>query len=253
MKKFLTVALVMSCLSVGCSTKPVDGEAPTDSVTANTVPELPGTLSDAPSDNSVPVANVEPEHAAEPTTTAAAPDVKTTPQEEAPAAPAPEKIAKTESEATHEPGTYEVKKGDTLMQIAFQVYGDVFQWKKIYSDNKDRVSDPMHLTKGTHLRVDTTAVDDYYAGFDRYLIKNGDTLGIISDDVYGTTKKWKKLWKSNEKMVRDPNRIFAGFFLRYLLSEDEKNEALKLKESKPKPLATDSTPPARTPSSTQKQ
>ena len=48
-----------------------------------------------------------------------------------------------------------------------------------------------------------------------YLIKRGDTLGVISNDVYGTTRKWKKLWENNRQLIKDPNKIYAGFYLYY--------------------------------------
>jgi nucleoid-associated protein YgaU len=110
---------------------------------------------------------------------------------------------------------YEVKGGDTLMKIAFMVYGDVYQWRRILDANSDRISDPARLVKGTQLKVDNAPNNSYYDGYERYLIKSGDTLGIISGDIYGTQSKWKDLWKMNDGLVKDPNRIYAGFFLRY--------------------------------------
>jgi LysM repeat protein len=116
---------------------------------------------------------------------------------------------------------YQVQSGDTLMKIAFKVYGDVYQWRKVLDDNSDRISDPAHLVRGTQLRVDHAANESYYDGFERYLIKYGDTLGTISSDIYGTARKWRDLWKMNDGLVKDPNRIYAGFFLRYTAGEGE--------------------------------
>ena len=48
---------------------------------------------------------------------------------------------------------------------------------------------------------------------DPYLIKLGDTLGLISKSKYGTVKKWRSIWDNNKPMIRDPNLIFAGFTL----------------------------------------
>ena len=42
-----------------------------------------------------------------------------------------------------------------------------------------------------------------------------NTLGTISNDVYGTTHKWKRLWENNRQLIKDPNRIYAGFYLFY--------------------------------------
>jgi nucleoid-associated protein YgaU len=114
---------------------------------------------------------------------------------------------------------YEVRGGDTLMKIAFMVYGDVYQWRRILDSNSDRISDPARLVKGTQLKVENAPNESYYDGYERYLIKTGDTLGVISNDVYGTTSKWRDLWKMNDGLVKDPNRIYAGFFLRYTTPE----------------------------------
>jgi nucleoid-associated protein YgaU len=149
---------------------------------------------------------------------------------------------------------YEVQGGDTLMKIAFKVYGDVYQWRKVLDDNSDRISDPGRLVKGTQLKVDNAPNEDYYNGYERYLIKSGDTLGIISDDVYGTQKKWKQLWKMNDGLVKDPNRIYAGFFLRYTMSEEDRQDAERMKSMQSAPPLAGSEDPAaaeRNPSAVQ--
>jgi nucleoid-associated protein YgaU len=141
------------------------------------------------------------------------------------AAPSSAPVAQEDHSAPTAPATgggselYEVKSGDTLMKVAFMVYGDVYQWRKILEANADRISDPARLVKGTQLKVDNAPNDSYYNGYERYLIKSGDTLGVISGDIYGSKNKWKDLWKMNDGLVKDPNRIYAGFFLRYTAPE----------------------------------
>lgn len=113
--------------------------------------------------------------------------------------------------------TYTVQQGDTLMKIAFETYGDLYRWKEIYEANRDKISNPNAVPRGTRLKIDRPATP---AAIDRngekYLIKRGDTLGSISGEVYGTIKKWRKLWENNRQLIRDPNKIFAGFYLYYL-------------------------------------
>jgi nucleoid-associated protein YgaU len=148
---------------------------------------------------------------------------------------------------------YEVRGGDTLMKIAFMVYGDVYQWRKILDANSDRITDPARLVKGTQLKVDNAANDSYYNGFEKYLIKSGDTLGLISGDIYGSKSKWKDLWKMNDGLVKDPNRIYAGFFLRY--TQPEGGKPLAKEEAEPAqdaaPVAGGADPAVRNPSSFQ--
>lgn len=114
---------------------------------------------------------------------------------------------------------YTVQKNDTLMWIAFKVYGDYGMWKKIRAANPG--------IKNTGLAAGTKIV--YEAPAERfawnpkgspYLIVNGDTLGKVSTKVYGNTKKWRSIWNNNKPMIKDPNLIFAGFTLYYLPDGD---------------------------------
>ncbi len=117
---------------------------------------------------------------------------------------------------------YPVNSGDTLMKIAFEVYGDLYQWRRIYETNKDKVSDPNRLAKGMVLKVEKPGSPvQIDRNGEQYLIKNGDTLGSISGDLYGTRSKWKKLWENNRQLIKDPNKIFAGFTLYYTMTPEE--------------------------------
>jgi nucleoid-associated protein YgaU len=138
---------------------------------------------------------------------------------------------------------YTVQEGDTLMKIAFETYGDLYQWRRIYEGNRDRIQDPNAVPKGTVIKVEkpasAVAID---RNGEKYLIKPGDTLGRISNDVYGTQSKWRKLWENNRQLIRDPNKIFAGFYLYYVITPEEQQQ----KETNPAPLAGSGTdaPPA---------
>lgn len=111
---------------------------------------------------------------------------------------------------------YSVKHGDTLMKIAFEVYGDVYKWKDLFEANKDLIKDPNSISAGISLKIDKSsgsASSDKNG--ERYLIKKGDTLGKISNELYGTQSKWKEIWENNKQLIKNPNRIFAGFYLYY--------------------------------------
>lgn len=47
-----------------------------------------------------------------------------------------------------------------------------------------------------------------------YTVLNNDTLEKISQKVYGTSKKWKKIYEANSDRLKDPNRIYAGQVLK---------------------------------------
>ena len=134
---------------------------------------------------------------------------------------------------TGQMANYTVQKGDTLMKIAFSLYGDIRHWKNIFELNKDVIKKSANqLTAGLQLKYDKPAADPAVEkNGDPYLIKKGDTLGTIADDVYAKKTMWKKIFENNRTLIRDPNRIYAGFYLYYQISEEEKRaaEAIKAK------------------------
>lgn len=107
---------------------------------------------------------------------------------------------------------YRVQKGDTMMMIAFKIYGDYRKWKDIKEWNKD----VKKIGEGVELKY---MVPDQKFGWMPsglpYLIKTADTLGTISKDKYGTPKKWKSIYDNNRPLIRNPNLIFAGFTIYY--------------------------------------
>lgn len=130
---------------------------------------------------------------------------------------------------------YRVKKGDTLMKIAFEQYGDLYRWKEIYESNRANIKDPNHVPPGTQLTLNGAGMVTIERNGESYLIKRGDTLGVISNDVYGTTRKWKKLWENNRQLIKDPNKIYAGFYLYYVpegkLTHEDVAPGLKKEDS----------------------
>ncbi len=145
-------------------------------------------------------------------------------------APAPVVASALAAPSTGELGTYDVKKGDTLMKIAFELYGDVLKWKSLYETNKDALKNANVLQASMKLKYEKPASEPVItkAG-DPYKIKKGDTLGTIADDIYGKKSKWKQLWENNRLLITDPNRIYAGFYLYYQITEQEKQEAEEIK------------------------
>lgn len=115
-------------------------------------------------------------------------------------------------------GEYKVEKGETLMMIAFKIYGDYSKWREIANMNPKAKS---AVAKGMVLKFKAPAEKFVWnpAG-EPYLIKKGDTLGSVSHERYGTPRKWKKVWENNKPLIKNPNLIFAGFTL-YTLPENQ--------------------------------
>lgn len=107
---------------------------------------------------------------------------------------------------------YTVQKGDTLMMVAFKIYGDYGKWKELKSWNQG-VS---KLVAGMRLQYQVPEKSfGWMPSGEAYLIKTGDTLGSISLEKYDTSKKWRMLYQNNKPLIKDPNLIFAGFTIYY--------------------------------------
>ncbi|MCM2322313.1 MAG: LysM peptidoglycan-binding domain-containing protein [Oligoflexia bacterium] len=230
-----------ACSSSQTSEELGDEESPvvdagTDAVpssSAEDVAEAPPPAADADSGGDVPPPPLE-----EPVAETAAnepPPVSPDPLAAPPPAPdpevakAPEAPAPTPASAGGEP--YTVQQGDTLMKIAFETYGDLFKWRQIYEANKDKISDPNAVPPGTVLMLEGAGGVTISRNGEKYLIKRGDTLGTISEDVYGTKTKWKRIWENNKELIHDPNRIFAGFFLYYTMTPEDREELERYKSA----------------------
>jgi nucleoid-associated protein YgaU len=144
--------------------------------------------------------------------------------------------------------TYHVRQGDTLMRIAFEKYGDLYKWKQIYENNRDKIKDPNVIMPGTELTLNNVSNDLPTRTGKRYVIKRGDTLARISNDVYGTPRKWKKIWEHNKPWIPNPNRIFAGFYLYYTGGKNPEDiERHEDTENQPAPMAQENNAEAQTP------
>jgi nucleoid-associated protein YgaU len=121
---------------------------------------------------------------------------------------------------------YTVKSGDTLMKIAFHIYGDVDRWKELQELNEGVLKGKHVLRKGMQLRYEAP-LEPFNANehAKAYEIKKGDTLAGIADEVYGRSAKYKKLQGYNRQLIKNPNRIFAGFTIYYDITQQEIAEA----------------------------
>lgn len=163
----------------------------------------------------------------------AAPEKSEIKSEEVAAAPAPAPaVAVEEPKAVPAPvasvaggDSYTVRSGDTLMKIAFENYGDLFAWKKIFQANSDTLQDPNVLVVGSTIalpKLEGRAPASIPEGSEKYRVQQGDTLGSIAGKVYGEKSMWKRLWEQNKAWIKNPNQIFAGFYLYYTLDESDK-------------------------------
>ncbi|HTL12016.1 MAG TPA: LysM peptidoglycan-binding domain-containing protein, partial [Bdellovibrionota bacterium] len=155
--------------------------------------------------------------------TPGAENAATTPPTDAPTdATIAEPVGGSEMAGSGQFDTYAVKSGDTLMKIAFEYYGDLTQWKKIYAANQGKLKDPNMIPAGTHLKVERPATPVMVErNGTPFKVRPGDTLGTIASEVYGNKGKWKKIWHNNKQLIHDPNKIYAGFYVYYTTSPED--------------------------------
>jgi nucleoid-associated protein YgaU len=112
-------------------------------------------------------------------------------------------------------GDYQVKKGDTLLYIAFKIYGDYRKWRQVLSVNPGL--NPGNIMAGMIIRYEIPMEKfNYNPQGVGHLIVRGETLGTISMLHYGTSKRWKDIHRNNQDMIMNPDLIFAGFTLYYI-------------------------------------
>ena len=143
------------------------------------------------------------------------------PVEEAPQAQA-EEFAQEESSpspASDGMAEYTAQGSETLMWIAFKVYGDYLRWKDIRDANPGM--NYHNITAGTTLKYPAPSRPFHWnPRGNPYLVLKGDTLGLISNKVYGRPHHWRSIWDNNRPMIKNPNLIFAGFTVHWLPEEE---------------------------------
>ena len=119
-------------------------------------------------------------------------------------------------------GEYQVKKGDTLLLIAFNIYGDYTKWRNISALN----GNVRHIREGQVLQYEIPEHEFVWnPRGNPHLIQMGETLGTISYDKYGVESRWRDLYENNQPMIQNPNLIFAGFTLYYIPDRDLASKA----------------------------
>lgn len=110
---------------------------------------------------------------------------------------------------------YEVKKGDTLWDIAKKFYHDGTKYKLIYEANKDKLASPdTHLKPGMKLAIPKSGVQERVTerpierikpeGGTYYTVKKGDTLEKIALKFYKDRTKYRGIFEANRDKLTTP-------------------------------------------------
>ena len=86
----------------------------------------------------------------------------------------------------------------------------------VIQEEIDRVKEPAVVKK--------TATPVKATKYESYTVQKGDTLQKISQNFYGTTKKWYSIYQENKDVLKSPDKIYPGLTIRIPLSEDRPQE-----------------------------
>ena len=94
---------------------------------------------------------------------------------------------------------YSVVVGDYLWRISGKsdIYGDPYQWVRIYSYNKDQISNPDLIYPEQILKIQREV------GPDEYMVMKGDFLQKIAGnpDVLNDPAAWTKIYEANRDVI----------------------------------------------------
>ena len=113
---------------------------------------------------------------------------------------------------------YIVEKNDTLMFIAFKLYGDYERWRELLVVNENLDYRRLEVGQTIFYQPDMQPFVWQMKGTP-HLIRQGETLGTISRRYFQTSGRWRDIYNNNLQMIKNPNLIFAGFTL-YIPSRD---------------------------------
>ena len=105
-------------------------------------------------------------------------------------------------------GRYEVQRGDYLWKIAKNpdVYGDPYAWMRIYTSNRDQISNPDLIYPQQVFRIPRVA------GPNEHWVERGESLFSIAQR-YGSPFTWQRIYEANKDVISDANLIYPHMVL----------------------------------------
>jgi hypothetical protein len=119
---------------------------------------------------------------------------------------------------TNQINTYEVRaKHETLMLVAYKIYGDYSLWRHIADLNQDVLGGGVDISPGMYLKY-WVPVEGYsfIPEGNPFLVRKGHSLSLISDLVYRDWRRWKDIFAHNQPFIKNANLIHEGSTLFYV-------------------------------------
>ncbi len=101
---------------------------------------------------------------------------------------------------------YTVMRGDYLWKISGKqdIYNDPYQWVKIWSANRDMITNPDLIYPDQKLDVPRRLATN------QHVVTRGENLSKIAgyQEVYGNPFDWQKIYNANKQIISDPSVIY---------------------------------------------
>ncbi|MFW5718015.1 MAG: LysM peptidoglycan-binding domain-containing protein [Spirochaetota bacterium] len=172
---------------------------------------------DAPSEPAEPEPEPTPEPEPEPQ-----PEPTPEPQPEPEPAPSSDPTVASSDQELVPSQTYTVRTGDTLFDIAGDVWGDPFLWPLILEANDEQLEDPDYLRPGRTIRIpEWVTVDSGLTGDQRRRLSHAHVLAYeryrsLGDDAIGLGRGQPAWWLSRLAQIRMNKALWVLFSgLRY--------------------------------------
>ena len=110
---------------------------------------------------------------------------------------------------------YTWKQGDSFAAIALRYYGSRDKLTRLQQANEGRTEASMKVDEQLWIPVSESASNVAgNEGGNVYIVKKGDVLSGISQQFYGTSKKWQKILDANRDTLSSPEKLRPGMHLR---------------------------------------
>lgn len=105
--------------------------------------------------------------------------------------------------------SYQVVRGDNLWDISAKekIYNDPFQWLKIYSANRDQISDP------DIIEIDQVFVIPREPAINEHWVSKGDNLSKIAAEIYSNPFEWTRIYQANKSILESPDLLLVHTIL----------------------------------------